>query len=418
MMGGDSNENNLCGKEVLIERRKNMKKIIVNSIMILLFLVLISTSFDVKAEECVTENQVSVAYDSLRAKENLANEKYNKLLKAWSFNQEYVSDTYANFPEFYGGAYINFNKDLVIKVTVLNNEIEEYFAKLIDLENTEFEVVEYSYRRLIEEKDNLVDKMNSFSPNLSTLNVCGVALNVEDNALDLYIENPINSMGMSVYRKNDISCLTSFANINLYYSSEKDSVLSDVQPGNIIDDRSIGFWATKSNGVIGVVTAPHDTIYSGETIYRGGSVFGIAETPHFGGSLDAVFIRRTNTNFTPSRVPYGFSIPLRSNSCAILAVGSTVYSSGRISGGQIGTVVSTNYSASFDLSSGATITISDLGMISSTGEPGDSGGLVAGGGDASSICVVGIINARNNSNRRMTYVKATNIFSALGVYPY
>ena len=43
----------------------------------------------------------------IQNKENIACGKYNLLLKKWAYDPNYIDDVNADFPEFYGGAYIN-----------------------------------------------------------------------------------------------------------------------------------------------------------------------------------------------------------------------------------------------------------------------------------------------------------------------
>lgn len=76
----------------------------------------------------------------------LSSDKYNDLLQAWSKDPNYPSDTDANFPDFYGGAYVDDNKELVILVTTLDDETVQYFETLIDLEHVRFSSAEHSFR--------------------------------------------------------------------------------------------------------------------------------------------------------------------------------------------------------------------------------------------------------------------------------
>lgn len=96
-----------------------------------------------------TSATVPVALSAeLQALENDATKKYNKLLATWAYNPMIIDDVNANFPEFYGGAYINKQKKLVLQVTSLDKSVILYFKNIIDLTNVIFEEVKYSYDEL------------------------------------------------------------------------------------------------------------------------------------------------------------------------------------------------------------------------------------------------------------------------------
>lgn len=104
---------------------------------------------------------------------------------------------------------------------------------------------------------------------------------------------------------------------------------------------------------------------------KGGTAFGYAEQFNLDESVDAVFVKRTNTNFTPSRYVQGHGFSLVSNSYVSLPVGATVYSRGNTSKNKTGTVLDVNYSCSL---SGYSFT--DMVKASNSVDGGDSVGIV------------------------------------------
>ena len=84
----------------------------------------------------------TIAEEELQRIAELSSDKYNHLLQVWSKDPNYPSDTDANFPDFYGGAYVDDNKELVILVTILNDETIDYFGNLIDLEHVRFSLAD------------------------------------------------------------------------------------------------------------------------------------------------------------------------------------------------------------------------------------------------------------------------------------
>lgn len=94
-------------------------------------------------------------------KESISVEKYNILMREWAFDPDYISDTNADFPEFYGGAYINEDKLFVIQVTNPFEEARAYFSDLIDLTDVAFERVQYSFVELKEAQDEIEQVIHS-----------------------------------------------------------------------------------------------------------------------------------------------------------------------------------------------------------------------------------------------------------------
>lgn len=85
--------------------------------------------------------------------ERMSTEKYNLLLQTWSEDPDCPDDRYADFPDFYGGAYIDKDKSLVIQVTRLDGEVEEYFRSLIDMDNVRLNRVDCSLQELFDRQE-------------------------------------------------------------------------------------------------------------------------------------------------------------------------------------------------------------------------------------------------------------------------
>lgn len=218
--------------------------------------------------------------------------------------------------------------------------------------------------------------------------------------------------------ENSLSELSDFDNIKIITGVGHITPAATVQPGSIISNRSVGFWAKDSSGNIGIVTAPHDSISKGDTIKINGTTFGTASTPYWGDTVDAVFIKRTNSSFTVSRAVTGANFSLVDDSCIMLSVGSSTYSSGKSSGYKTGSVLDNNYSDTFSSTSGSSVKLKSCVVTSAPCQGGDSGGVVAGGGGTiSGRYVAGIIAAHTASGEQV-YTKMVNIKSKLGVTVY
>lgn len=359
-----------------------------------------------------TKNVIST--ETLQSKEDEANAKYNQLLREWAHNPEYIDDICADFPSFYGGAYIDSEKNLVIQVTELSDANIAYFSSIIDLDNVQFEVVNFSFSELMAEYEAILSQIKKENTRVSECPIDGVGLSMRNNAINLYIIQPENAIASTYSIQETIDTVTTFENIRIIESTEQDATCATVEPGSGISNgnynRSVGFWAYDEDDNLGIVTAPHSSIASGDTIKIGSSTFGTADTPYFSGEVDAVFIRRTNSSFTPTRNITGWDFDLQSSGYTILAEGSTTYSKGITSGCQTGEIIDISYSTSYG--------ISNCVVTSAPCASGDSGGIVAGSGNSTSRYVAGIITGTRGGTNYIIYVKISKILSTLDLSVY
>ncbi|MCI8480853.1 MAG: S1 family peptidase [Oscillibacter sp.] len=167
-----------------------MKKRLLAFISIILLLVSFfpSSVFAVEARSSISAHDFTTSLEPL---ESISLEKYNTLLMAWSTIPHIPSDRYANFPSFFGGAYIDENKELVIQVTDNNSDIMEYFAELIDLENVRFQTAENSLAELLEIKYELNKRISSNTSDPLRLSaqdslIDGTGISIPNNSVNLY----------------------------------------------------------------------------------------------------------------------------------------------------------------------------------------------------------------------------------------
>ena len=388
-----------------------MKKVIFTIVAILILFVVLGMT---KTGIFASDNRSvlpEIPTEQEQIKEDIANKKYNRLLSEWAYDSRFVDDVYAEFPSFYGGAYINCDKDLVIQVTSINDEITSYFKNIIDLEDVIFEEVKYPYDRLVKDHDLIADRILCNIEDNYNQRVSGIGISIPENKITVYLEisqNDFESEPNYSLLVNEV--IKDTEEIKYVFDTEKCVPATTIQPGTYIANRSVGFWANDSSGNIGIVTAPHNTISSGSTIYINGTTFGTAGTAYYSGSVDGVFIKRTNSSFTESRVVSGWGFSLVSSGYTTLAVGSTTYSKGVTSGAQTGQVVDINYTTTYG--------ITNCVVSSATCASGDSGGIVAGGGSYSSRYVAGIVTGTRGGDSYQIYIKANNLLSTLGVSVY
>ena len=144
-----------------------------------------------------------------------------------------------------------------------------------------------------------------------------------------------------------------------------------------------------------------------------GTIFGVYEKQVYSGNADAGFILHGNPYFTPSRTVTGHNFDLGSGTVITLAQYSDVYIKGCKSGCKIGTVQLTNMT----ITSTSGITLSDMVYTNVSIVQGDSGGIVAGGGNSTQRYAADVIQAMDSSGK-MFYCRAVNEIAALNVLMY
>lgn len=357
-------------------------------------------------------------------KECVSNEKYNTLLKHWAYDKEYPNDEYAAFPSFFGGAYLDEEKNLVIQLTSQDDSIIAYFKELIDLENVVFEEVDFPYTRLVAEKDAAVSKLvEANATNLDA--ITGIGISIPKNSVNLYIcKSDLEKNSIDI--QSVVNSLTDFSNINIIETHGKDQPCAIPYPGDQMRvgtstdlDRSIGFWARNSNGDLGIITAPHKNLLENTRIYIDGVWFGNAGQPYCNGSVDAVFIPRGAAHFEPTRYVPGFNFSHVSGSCSSIPVGGTSYSRGYVSDIQPGTVRDISYTAVMTSANPAnSYTLNNCVVTSASCQNHDSGGIVVGREHPTTPHVVGIIAGKQGGTDYVIYTKASYLLGTLNCTVY
>ena len=168
--------------------------------------------------------------DELEYISNLGTEKYNHLLDVWRKDGAYSRTQDTTYPSFYGGCYEDDNKDFVIMVTSLDEEVIDYFENLIDLNYVRFSLVENSYQELLDGKAVIKQLLFSgaFGEDITSL-FTATGISQGENAVNIYLATEdIDAVGDTieqVYAANtDQPCKLHF--ISAWYddpgSSESD----------------------------------------------------------------------------------------------------------------------------------------------------------------------------------------------------
>ena len=333
-----------------------------------------ATEENSRVGETITFEEAKALLEEPNEKENESNNKYCALLTEWAYDKQNISDTYADFPEFYGGAYIDDDFNLVIQVTELTDEIVDYFAKIIDLENVSFETVNYPFSTLIAEHDLISEQIQNNPDDDNIANIVGVGISIPENSINLYVLMPKSRANAVAYYANVKESVTAFDNVIIVERESKD-VMCDttvMESGSAIVNngyiRSMSVWARDINGYWGFVTTPHFTMLEGDQVYVNGVLFGVVTTPVVNQVMDTVFVRNTNPDFVPTNYISKLGTGYRSGG-NMSAVGYTVYGIG-MSGVRVGRVTDIYYTSSWGMR--------DLVLTNTGCSPGDSGGIVLG----------------------------------------
>ena len=456
-------------------KQEKCKKIVVVFLLVALFMSLFTSNLLASDESTIDKNSVRkrddipvhVFMDELEERESIAINKYNKLLWTWAYNPKNPSDTNADFPNFYGGSYLDEKKELVIKVTILNEEIESYFSEIIDMTNVRFEKVTNSYKELLDvhkfifeyiflESEQIADDkilmcissvdiaqienavfLDVYDDKMAENNITAdelikhikdiVASNMDKIYKDVnFIIRP--GEGVALFVGTDATKSTIIEpeeEIEEEYGSSR--TLVTLNPGDYIDTNgpyalSVGFWVMDLDNYpyvdIGFITAGHgfhNNVASLAEVFFDGIGYvtiGSLVDSALGGKLDAAYIKCTSTDIVPSWFVPGHNFyldPYYYLECdnINLPVGSgVIYKRGATTYNTSGTVQS--LSKSGKTTSG--VSYIDFVSTNCVGYYGDSGGIVAGGGSWSTRYITGIVAFGDVSTSYIIFCKASNIF--------
>lgn len=317
------------------------------------------------------------------------------------------SDT-PQYPDYYGGSYINENDQLVICVSDNSTLPTQLFNSLPD--NYIIEYVTYSYNEL----KALMAELNEYVLTQNT----DVASNI--NHFALYDDQ--NRIVVSLFDaspekieefKNTVSDSTALI------FEEDSSVINNtasVDPGGRLYNSSRERYASmgyraKLNGKVGFVTSAHFA-YLGNKICIGDTTIAEAYKRNYSGSADVTFCEITNSSYTPSNTISGTSNTL-STTISEPGVGTSINMVGSKSGHLNGYITSTDASAR-DNNKVFFTNLTEADFLSNSG---DSGGIVYSYiSSTNTRLTIGIINGSNDYH---TYIsKANEINAALGTTRY
>lgn len=344
---------------------------------------------------------------------------YNEMLEAFAEENSTVyslmsETTEETYPEYYGGAYIDENGELVVLVTEMTNSVNAEVQQVTnDSSQVSTELCEVSYNEMCYVIDFLTDRMEM-------LRNQGVVIDsICDNIMDGKVIVSIIDLNQSKEEvvREYIDCeFLEFVN-----SDGMESTANSVGGGyGIASDNgtsTAGFAAVYQSGeTVGLVAAGHAFQNFGDKAYYNGEYIGFVwETAYYDGSTaDAAFITPdsdveiTGILKNGGHVFGGFT--------TVYPVNSTIYMYGNVSKLQSGKITSTSSSVYYNE---LDITFKKQCVATYSSQKGDSGAPIlffdGNYGGKSYYVICGVQSGYNKTKGVSFYSPYGNIVNELGI---
>lgn len=256
------------------------------------------------SDDLLPDNQPDVINGSAKLDEKAIVKFTNNL------NGSFVSFTRSGeiqslYPDYYGGVYVDDNRDIIVLSKDVNASVRSDLTKRMATDVYKVKECDYSYNQL----QTLFEEITQ--------------LWLNSNNDDLFDAVSLVSFGINDFTNRvQIDLLDcSDANIQKFRQSIKDSPMlsfekangkivqttatkTNISPGARIENAkgsgaSVGYRAMKS-GVEGFLTVGH-FVSKGDKVKLNGVEIGVCEESQFSGTLDAAWIKVTDTTYTPSQ---------------------------------------------------------------------------------------------------------------------
>lgn len=373
----------------------------------------VSTQFQINLEKYGTTFLQNEVY---------ANNHYSKLMSSYKSDGLPKANDY---PDYYGGAYLDDNGKLVIKInqdyngpdklTDTKNKIKNSIKSSDD--DITYEQCKYSYKYLTQ----IVDKLSSIMANSKgsgiLTNIKSYQLLDKENRIVVGLADVNNQPTKNyIYSFCDPGCLSfiqdngSFTDLGTVYT------YPNVNPGDWvhgIENGSLGYRA-KKNGIIGFVTAGHVTSLNNTLLLNYNQNIAVCTDYNYSGSVDAAFCKVTDPNCVLMNSIYNSGIQNTTLIPTVVnpAVGTAVNKYTHTSGHSSGKIISTNAGFTVNGIVWNNLTSTDMVMYN-----GDSGGpcytfnIFTNEGS-----IAGIVKCQYGNY--YYYTKASVINSMFGLTPY
>jgi uncharacterized protein YehS (DUF1456 family) len=278
--------------------------------------------------------------------QNIAYEKFNIIKE--HYKNKYGKENAAN----YAGAYLDEEGNLNINLvddTNVSGDSDSDLKSLVKDDSVKYHKVKYSYDHL----NGIISKLNN---KMIDLDINAIELDEQNNKIYIYLKD-LSEIKTSNIKKLINSSAVEFKqqNPNLTSTFTATETLNGFKCTDGSDAFTLGFGAKKSDGTIGYVFPGHISGSVNSNVWYGGTVgsnysLGTISQKVNSGNTDASFIKKVNTNYTPSIKLYDCNNVIGNYSYSgYVAVmygyiqNTTVTAFGAISGRQVGTITSSSF---------------------------------------------------------------------------
>jgi len=344
-----------------------------------------------------------------------ANEAYRELLASFGLatvdelgslqeGKEELSSV--DYPDYYGGAYINEAGILVVGLAGSYADYEDVIHKSILSEHCTFRQVPYSYKKLMKIKEEIQEIHLSNSEEETFKNVTGYGISDELNLVNVDLE---------IFNKEEIQKFkNNVSDSSLIIFQQGDFAVPVNAPGARIQTSTLGFRARIAGmNQTGFVMSGHGAPAVGNPVRLNnsttGTILGTVRSRIWNGAVDAAFVQAVNNNIITNRIAQNNHILVGRG--ATVAVGSFVNMAGSTSGIRAGRVDLVNQNLPI-----GNVPMTNLSVANLIVQGGDSGGPVYILRDGERL-IVGNVVARKSSDGtdRLIYGLITPIVARLGI---
>lgn len=342
-----------------------------------------------------------------------ANTTYCRLMSSYAKN---LQGTEHDYPQYYGGAYVDEDGFLVIAVTEDVAECKKDLMFRIDDSMVRYQLVSFNYSFLQSIKNLIQNYIDSNRDDEVSRNIKAWGIRQKMNKVIVYLEDTNDERIKGFKEKITSSDAVQFMPMAGHFVADTVSI----DAGNPIKNASVAYRAlTVGSQIKGVVTAAHVVRLNNYIQTVGGTDFAKCIKRHYGVSADAAFCEITDANFVPSRDIYGLSGAILNNNTMDPIEGSIVYKVGSKTGLTSGLIMDTDFACQYkDGTRFQHLTATSYGH-----DHGDSGGIVYYlTGSTRFIAGVHCAGFENgvpeNPEITAVYSKASKINSLLDIYGY
>ena len=348
-----------------------------------------------------------------------ANQKLEKIHAYFLNNTFSKNNSEIDYPDYYGGAFINNEGKLVVYIKGSINRYKKDIEDIIGSQNVIFNSCKNSYSDLnktMKELNNykFTNGQNSYSQNFNSYgiidseNILIVNLNDFTDASMKQFKKNVNNSKVIEFRKGNGKPILQATDLN-----PGANIYAKVGTNN--NNGSIGFRAKNSAGEEGIVTSGH-VISEGQGLYygTGTAAIGLCAVSKQSGSVDAAFIPIFESyNNIPTNTINGTTNTL-STLTSLPGSGTVVNKVGYKTGSTSGKVISTNFAVDY----GVYGTITNVTTVNYNALRGDSGGIVYSYVSSTNTRYTVGIHGGQIDATTWYYIKAPNILSSLNLSRY